>query len=82
MTVDPGTVPPPPDDDLRSEALRHRVTERIRQRHPSASPALVEQCVDDAFRHFRHARIHSYLPVLLERWASSALEQRPDPGAS
>jgi hypothetical protein len=46
---------------------------RLQARYPTASPALVLRCVDDAADGLPNARTQKYLSILIERRASEAL---------
>jgi len=52
------------------------VTARLRERHPSVSAEVVEHHVNlAAARLTKEARIHDYLPILIERTASGSLRR-------
>lgn len=55
-----------------SGALPH-VAARVEERYPTARPALIRRCVEDAASWFGEARVRLYLPVLIERRAVEAL---------
>ncbi len=46
---------------------------RVRRRHPAASADVVQRSIDAAIQQFQDARVHTYLPILIERAASAAL---------
>jgi hypothetical protein len=48
---------------------------RLQERHPSASPAMIQRSIDDAIQAFNNVRIRQYLPILIERAASKALDE-------
>ena len=53
------------------------MTVRLRERHPAIPAEDVEHQVNlAAARLSRSARVHDYLPILIERMASAALAQR------
>jgi hypothetical protein len=45
----------------------------VQRHHPTASIALVERCVYDAFQALRDVRLRQYLLILIERRASDAV---------
>jgi hypothetical protein len=62
--------------DVVEPTLRSALTQMaasLRERHPTASDALVRRCVDDALRRFHDAPVRVYLPILIERWSQAAL---------
>ena len=67
-TEDEPAISEPPD--LRGLP---QVVASVQARHPLASPALVQRCVDDAVQGLRDARVRHYLLILVERWASDAV---------
>jgi hypothetical protein len=50
-----------------------RLAARLQARHPAASPAMVQSCIEVAVRSFDTARVRLYLPILVERSASDSL---------
>ena len=50
-----------------------QVVTSVQKRHPLASPALVQRCIDDAVQGFKDARVRQYLRILIERQASDAV---------
>ncbi len=56
------------------------LTARLRERHPTVPAQIVERCVNDAAcRLMDEARIHDYLPILIERRARASLDlYRPE----
>jgi hypothetical protein len=63
------------DPDLRR--ILPLVVARLRERHPSIDPAQVARCVDEAVDRGASARVRNFLPILVERWASDALDALP-----
>jgi hypothetical protein len=82
--VAPTTVAPPApqpeavfeinstDPVLSGRAL---VEARLRARHPEATAAMVRRSVEAAIGFYRFARVRVYLPILIERRASSSLQE-------
>ena len=52
---------------------------RLLERHPTASPAMVQRSIEDAVRAFSDVRVRLYLPILIERSASEALRRGLSP---
>jgi hypothetical protein len=48
---------------------------RLQERHPAASPAMVQRSLEDAVRALSTVRVRLYLPILIERSALEALRQ-------
>jgi hypothetical protein len=48
---------------------------RLQERNPSASPAMIQHSIDDAIQAFSTVRIRLYLPILIERAVSKALDE-------
>jgi len=46
---------------------------RLRDRHPGATPAMVRRSIEDATATFTDAHVRLFLPILIERAASTAL---------
>jgi hypothetical protein len=66
------SVAPPATDPALLGAIASTVA-RLQTRFPTASPELVQSCVNNVVTHFRGARVHNFLPILMERKASDAL---------
>jgi len=68
------------DDEFTSSAAHAgaralpRVTARLRERHPTVPATVIERHVNAAIALLsREARIHDYLPILIERTAAASL---------
>ena len=72
-TNEAGIADPPV---LRASSL---LAARLQERHPAASPAMVQSCIEVAVRSFDTARVRLYLPILVERSASDSLRHATHP---
>jgi hypothetical protein len=53
---------------------RSLVEAHLLARHAGATAAMVRHSVDEAVAFYREARVRTYLPILIERRASSSLQ--------
>ena len=87
MTIDsqqPGAVAGSLDDSDHCAAPTQPDTPdcmavRLRNRYPEAPPALIRRSIDDATCMFSDARVRLFLPILIERVATTALRQATEP---
>lgn len=60
-----------PDED----AAFAEIAERLTERYPHVPSDRIDAAVEEARRHFDHARVRDFVPVLAEREARARLQQ-------
>jgi len=62
--------------------MSRAVRSRLRQRFPSIPADAIDACLYGAVIELAHARVRSFLPILIERRAAEALSARPITGSA
>ena len=76
MAITSTTEPPQSNADERIASLEAR----LEAEQGDLPHGIVHYCVEQARARFTHARIHTFLPILIERAARAALGRPPLPG--
>ena len=70
----------PPEEAVTEQVAQ--LEARLEAEHDELPPTLVHDCVEQARSQFAQARIHTFLPILIERAARAALGRTPLPARS
>jgi hypothetical protein len=77
MHASPSVESPLTDEQMLK--MLQSLSVRLNSSHPRASPAMIQDSIDEAIRCFRDARVQQFLPILIERSAWEALRTASTP---